>query len=59
MNSRTGQLRLLFRWKVLKSVLELLEEVGDAYEDGKLAKEEKKRVMKAMWNVVRVYHGRP
>lgn len=52
-----AHLRLILRWRVLRALLALLREVGDAYEDHQLTPAERGRIMTAMWHLIRVYQG--
>ena len=49
--------KLLFRWQVLREVGRLLEQVGDAYEDNHLDSEERSKIMRQFWVLVRTARG--
>ena len=49
--------KLLLKPKFRSSVFELIDSVGDASEDGKMSAAERKRIMSAMWGVIRAYRG--
>jgi len=50
-------LRLLFRWRVLAAVGDLLTKAGTALSDNDLSAADRAILMKSFWNLIRVARG--